>query len=112
MQPTTETAAEKMLTALNWATAHIANDASPQADTVRKMADDARACYAESQRQPLVIRVCGEPARLALCDVLKGWTARRLGASAWHEIRTTASAHHVRGLISDLRIRAVVRVAT
>lgn len=66
-------------------------------------------CYAQSQRQRLLIRVCGEPARLALCDVLSGWTARRAGG-AWHEIRTTDSAHHVRELMRDLRIRGTVKV--
>lgn len=74
-----------------------------------KAARDALADYEATQRQNLIIRVCGEPARMALCDVLNGWAARATGG-AWHEIQHRGNPHHVRELIRELRIRGTVNV--
>ena len=72
-----------------------------------KEAREALAAYDAQQEQELTIRVCGEGARMALCDCLKGWTARRDGT--WHVVTTRGNREHVLALINDLGIRATVK---
>lgn len=69
-------------------------------------AREALAAYDAQQTETLTIRVNGEAARMALCDCLKGWHARRDGT--WHVITTHANRAHMLALINDLGIRAKV----